>query len=362
MSSPYTWSFTTANTPPSFSCPCSLWGGTATPANPVTYDANSVELGVRFQSAVNGYITGVSFYKGSNNTGTHTGSLWSASGALLATGTFTGESASGWQSLTFSSPVAITANTTYIASYHAPVGYYASNPAYFTSAITSYPLTALQSVTGAGNGLYQYESGSTQAPSNSYNATNYWVDVNFTTTTPSSLVKSSTKSSSGAAATSDGSATPAVDAIGPDKDDIVTTTTGVADAVHPPTVTFAHPIEPQSLRIKVVTTAGTQGTESPAGTAVTGTLLYNPATQTASFRPDAPLRPGAIYRAVATAKDVKGKAIAPISWTFREAVPGSAAPAHLPKIPPNGQLPRVVALSTEGDSWRRTDPIPPTDL
>ncbi len=358
MPSPYTWSFTTANTPPSFSCPCSIWGGTATPANVVTYDSNSVELGVRFQSAVSGYITGVSFYKGSNNTGTHTGSLWSASGALLATGTFTGESASGWQSLTFASPVAITANTPYIASYHAPVGYYSSNAAYFTSAITSYPLTALQSVTGAGNGLYLYESGSTQPPSNSYNATNYWVDVNFTTTPPSGT----TSGSSTAAATSQGSITPAVDAIGPDKDDIVTTTTGVSDAVHPPTVTFAEPIEPQSLRIKVVTTAGTQGTESPAGTAVTGKLLYNPATQTASFRPDAPLRPGAIYRAVATAKDLHGKAIAPISWTFREAVPGSAAPAHLPKIPPNGQLPRVVALSTEGDSWRRTDPIPPTDV
>jgi hypothetical protein len=132
--------------------------------------------------------------------------------------------------------------------------------------------------------------------------------------------------------------------------------------VHPPTVTFAEPIAPQSLRIKVVTTVGTQGTESPAGTAVTGTLLYNPATLTASFKPDSPLRPGAIYRAVATANGLDGKAIAPVSWTFREATPGSSAPAHLPKIPPNGQVPQVVALSTEGDSWRRTDPLPPTDV
>jgi len=358
MTSPYTWSFTTANTPPAFTCPCSIFNGAGAPANVNTSDAKSVEVGVKFQSAVAGYVTGVNFYKGSKNTGTHTGSLWSASGSLLASGTFTGESASGWQTLTFSSPVAITANTTYIASYHAPVGYYSSSGAYFTSAITSYPLTALQSTSTSGNGLYLYEAGSTQPPSNSFNATNYWVDVSFTTTPPSG----SSGGASTAAATSDGSVTPAVDALGPDKDDIVTSTTGVADAVHPPTVTFAEPIAPQSLRIKVVTTEGTQGTESPAGTSVAGTLSYNPATQTASFRPDAPLRPGAIYRAVATANGLTGKAIAPIDWTFRQAVPGSAAPAHLPKIPPNGQVPQVVALSTEGDSWRRTDPVPPTDV
>ncbi|MGH3416386.1 MAG: N,N-dimethylformamidase beta subunit family domain-containing protein, partial [Actinocrinis sp.] len=72
MATPYTWSFTTATTP-TFTCPCSLWGGTATPANPNTSDVHSVELGVRFQSAVAGWVTGVHFYKGTKNTGTHTG-------------------------------------------------------------------------------------------------------------------------------------------------------------------------------------------------------------------------------------------------------------------------------------------------
>jgi hypothetical protein len=37
---------------------------------------------------------------------------------LLATGTFTGGTASGWQQLNFSTPVTIAANTTYVASYH----------------------------------------------------------------------------------------------------------------------------------------------------------------------------------------------------------------------------------------------------
>ena len=57
---------------------------------------------------------GVRFYKYSDNTGTHIGSLWCSAGTLLATGTFSDESASGWQELDFSSPVPITAGTTYV--------------------------------------------------------------------------------------------------------------------------------------------------------------------------------------------------------------------------------------------------------
>jgi hypothetical protein len=66
-------------------------------------DTNSVELGVKFRSTVNGSITGIRFYKGSTNTGTHVANLWSSSGTLLATATFTGETAYGWQQVLFSS-------------------------------------------------------------------------------------------------------------------------------------------------------------------------------------------------------------------------------------------------------------------
>ncbi len=90
-------------------------------------DPNAVELGVKIRSDVAGYITGVRFYKNSADTSVHTGSLWSGSGQLLATGTFSNESGSGWQQLNFSAPVAITANTTYVASYHTSSGYYSTN-------------------------------------------------------------------------------------------------------------------------------------------------------------------------------------------------------------------------------------------
>ena len=36
---------------------------------------------MKFQSDVAGYITGIRFYKLSNNTGTHVGNLWSSAGA-----------------------------------------------------------------------------------------------------------------------------------------------------------------------------------------------------------------------------------------------------------------------------------------
>ena len=75
----------------------------------------------------------VRFYKGANNTGTHVGNLWTSGGALLATATFTGETASGWQQVSFATPVQVTANTVYVASYFAPNGRYAGDNNYFAN-------------------------------------------------------------------------------------------------------------------------------------------------------------------------------------------------------------------------------------
>src|SRR5207237_6846013 len=81
-----------------------IWPSTAVPAVPDVGTDSGVELGVSFKSDVNGYITGIRFYKSSANTGTHVGSLWSDSGALLASGTFGNESAPGWQQHDFANP------------------------------------------------------------------------------------------------------------------------------------------------------------------------------------------------------------------------------------------------------------------
>ncbi len=106
-------------------CPCSVWASTVVPPAPIDDgDPSSVELGTKFRADTNGFITGVRFYKGSLNTGNHVGNLWTTTGTLLASVTFSGETASGWQQANFSSAVPITANTTYIVSYHAPNGHY----------------------------------------------------------------------------------------------------------------------------------------------------------------------------------------------------------------------------------------------
>ena len=182
-----TWSFTTAAKP---TCPCSLWSNATTPAVTAASDPSAVELGVKFQASLAGYITGLRFYKGATNTGTHVGHLWTSSGTLLASATFTNESASGWQQVQFSSPVAISANTTYVASYHTTVGHYAYDSAYLASGFTNYPLRALADGTNSGNGAYLY--GASGFPTQTFNATNYWVDVVFVLPTPSGTLLDTT--------------------------------------------------------------------------------------------------------------------------------------------------------------------------
>ncbi|PZN54127.1 MAG: hypothetical protein DIU65_07835 [Proteobacteria bacterium] len=156
----------------------SLFAANATPAILSDPEAKSVELGMKFTSSVAGSVVGVRFYKGLQDTGTHTGSLWTSTGTLLATVTFTNETASGWQAANFSSPVQISADTTYVVSYHSN-GHYAANNNYFTEPVTNGPLTAPSSASSGGNGVYAYGS-SSLFPTNSYNASNYWVDVLFT--------------------------------------------------------------------------------------------------------------------------------------------------------------------------------------
>jgi hypothetical protein len=171
-----------AVTPASNTCvACTIWASSATPANPAHADTAAVELGVKFKADVNGKITGIRFYKGSGNSGTHIGNLWSSTGTKLASANFSGETATGWQQVNFATPVNVTAGTVYVASYFAPVGRYAGDGGAFASAgVDNGLLHALRDGVSGGNGVYRY--GSTSGfPSNSFNSTNYWVDVVFTT-------------------------------------------------------------------------------------------------------------------------------------------------------------------------------------
>ncbi|MDQ1461748.1 MAG: hypothetical protein QOI08_3232, partial [Actinomycetota bacterium] len=170
---PITSSFTTIN----YGCPCQLFAPSATPSTSTVFDFSSTELGLRFKADVNGYITGVRFYKGQFNGGTHVGSLWTNTGTLLGRVTFSGESSTGWQQASFSAPVPVTAGTLYVVSYHANSGLYSQTANFFSNggAMDNGPLHA---PTGA-NGLLVHSSNPSFPSTTSASAANYFVDAVF---------------------------------------------------------------------------------------------------------------------------------------------------------------------------------------
>ncbi|WP_406695926.1 DUF4082 domain-containing protein [Singulisphaera sp. Ch08] len=282
--SPFSWTFTTA----SVINGTSLWEGEPTPDVASETDRSAVEVGLKFTSDTSGFITGARFYKGPSNTGAHVAHLWSATGTLLATAPFIGETPTGWQQVLFATPVAIAANTTYVISYFAPVGGYALNSGYFTNkGFDNRNLHAPSSATSGGNGVYKYGS-SGGFPNATYNGSNYWVDPIFST-----------------------AASPPVDSTPP----TVTTRTPVANATD---VSSAIVI---SATFNETLLAGTAmiSLTGPGG-AVAGSVTYDNATNTVRFTPSASLNALTTYTVtVSGARDLANNAMASLSWNFSTA-------------------------------------------
>jgi hypothetical protein len=145
------------------------------PENVASPERTSVELGVRFQSAVPGLALGVRFLKIGSDTTEHVGSLWDpASRQRLASVRFTDEGQRGWQQALFESAVPVSAGRDYVVSYHT-YGNYPSSHGYFTQSRRSGPLTA----PAGDNGVFHY--GIDSYPDQSSQSSNYWVDVVFQT-------------------------------------------------------------------------------------------------------------------------------------------------------------------------------------
>lgn len=139
---------------------------------PATVHANSGapnEQGMKFSSDIAGKITAIRFWRDSQEAGSHTGRLWSASGQLLASVTFKDETPSGWQQANLAAPVSIAASTTYVVSVNS-VSRYAVTSNGLAARLSNSHLTA-----PAGGGV----SGSTgQIPTSIQNA-DYFRDVIF---------------------------------------------------------------------------------------------------------------------------------------------------------------------------------------
>ena len=270
LSSGGTWSFSTVQPASNGDCPCSLYQDSTTPSVVTAADNQAVTLGVRFSAQSAGQITGVKFYKGPGNTGSHTGTLWATDGTELASGTFTAETASGWQTLVFAQPVSIQPATEYVAGYRTSVGQYSFTPGGYSAAYTRGPLSA-----GVNAGVFTYATG---FPS-SQTSTDYLVDVLYSTAGPAAVTVTSTTPSSGAT----GAATTAT----------VTATLSAAPASGTPALAL-----------------------STASGAVAGSSSYNAGTRVVTFTPASALAAGTAYSAVVS---LGAAALAGGSWSFSTA-------------------------------------------
>ena len=289
---------------PSPQCPCSLWGDGVTPTVLADSDSSAVELGVKFQADVDGYVTGLRFYKGATNTGTHLGNLWTSTGTLLASATYTGETASGWQQLILATPVAISANTTYVVSYHTNVGHYSVDNNFFaTTGVVNGPLRAPATGAVEGNAVYKY--GATGFPTETYNASNYWVDVVFSTTPPGP-----------------DSTPPTVISFAP-----VAGANNVSIGANV-TATFSEAMDAATINNNTVELLDQLNAPVPA------TVTFDVPTRTVTLNPTAALTAGATYTARIKGgstdprvKDLAGNAMASnFTWTFTTTTPQPAGP------------------------------------
>lgn len=151
----------------------------------------ALTVGVKFRSTSAGYITGIRYYREVGNNAGVTGLLYSSAGTLLASAVFdiaiSNGGGYGWRTVQFQTPIAITANTTYVAAVFNSNEFYSATRSQLNNAIVNGPLTALANGFDGANGVYIYNSVAT-FPTNSGAGTNYWVDAVFASLQPGQLI------------------------------------------------------------------------------------------------------------------------------------------------------------------------------
>ncbi|MFV2124086.1 DUF4082 domain-containing protein [Micromonospora sp. LOL_013] len=257
----------------------------------------AVEVGVRFTPQIDGLVTGLRFYKGEGNGGEHRGTLWTNGGSVLATAVFTAETETGWQQVSLPTPVPVSAGTSYVVSYFAPEGRYASDGGYFLTDHVSGPLLAPATAGPVGNGVYREDGPG--FPNNSWGSTNYYADVTFVTAD--------------------------------DAPPTVSSTVPIADAANvpadvTPSIVFSKPVDEASIEF---TLAG------PADEPVAGAVNYDAAARRATFTPVVPLTEQTTYTATVTARDDADVPMnAPYSWSFTSSFSDQVVTLFEPDVVP----------------------------
>jgi hypothetical protein len=294
----------------------SLWSDTATPDSWAVNDPDPVELGVKFHSDVAGYVTALRFYKSSADTGTDIGYLWSGDGDLLAAAVFTNETASGWQQVALTTPVAISPNTVYVASYYTDGGHYFADRYYFSGqGVNNAPIHAPADSSASHNGVYVYGAlnGAPVFPTESFEASNYWVDVVFTTartadTMPPVAVWE----------------TPAPGA------------TGLPANLSALTVTVSEPIQPNTISFVLA---------DAKNNVVPSSVSYDSSTLTITLTPVVTLSASSVYTATLKGvRDIAGNVMAaPVTWSFTT---GDYLAADGLSIPFFGDNPTITSIKS----------------
>ena len=242
---------------------------------------------MKFRASVNGFVTGIRYYKPQHVDRHPRRQPLDGTGTRLGNVTFTNESASGWQQATFASPIPVTAGTTYVASYFTP-GRYAVNSTYFAG--RDHPRTAHRAANGTdgGNGVYRYTTTPGTFPNSRYNSENYWVDVVFAESAQDNL--------------------PAHGHRPVPRDRRHRRPVGIR-----PSASFSEPVIGSSVSMKL---------RNSANQVVTGTTAYDAATVTATFTPQTDLAYSSSYTVtVSGARDAGGNTMAPVSWNFQTSAP-----------------------------------------
>lgn len=132
--------------------------------------------GTRFYSRYTGDVTHIRWYKGNALTGgSHTVSLFSDAGVLLASKSTADEPASGWIETAFDNVVPIDANTFYRAAVFYPVGHGVYSDDFFATAYDNPPLHCPANADGCGG---HYNIGAVLTFPNDIAASEgYYIDV-----------------------------------------------------------------------------------------------------------------------------------------------------------------------------------------
>ena len=300
LASVVTWTFTTTQ----LACPCRLFTASATPSQvnmpvrdnrpypgPWTY-----ELGVKVTVDQPMLLSSIRFWKSSQETGTHIGRVWSATGTQLATVTFTSETTSGWQEQQLSSPLSLQAGATYVVSVNINAAF-AKTSTGLAAEIVSGPL---RSIADGKNGVFGSAAGA--FPVSYYNSSNYYVDPVVTTVgTPTAPTLTQSPAN------------------------------GTIDVTRNSVVTAAFSRAMDSTTI----TGSTFRLEKPDGSLVPATVSYDRATTTAKITPGSLLDYGTTYTVRLTNEVTAADGAllgGPVTWTFTTlGVP--TAPSVVDKTP-----------------------------